>query len=201
MKNIFPIIAFISFISYSVQAQNIQLKSITEFNYSIGVPTGNLSDFISEVSPRGFSIAYKRAVAPNLYLGGEFGFNDFYEDFPYDTYTEGTASITGYQTRYNTSMPILLAADYIFQDNAKFKPYLGLGIGTIYNLREIDLGLFESSVDTWFFTIKPEAGIIFNINSYTGIKVGAKYYQTFDTKDIDAYSYFSFDIGFVLMHF
>ncbi|MDG3583799.1 outer membrane beta-barrel protein [Galbibacter pacificus] len=200
MKKLIAIIA-LCIATYSAKAQELQMESITSFNYSIGIPVGNLSDFISKVSPLGFSIDYKRAITPNIYVGGEFGMNNFYEERSYQTYTEGTASISGIQTRYNTSIPITITADYIYTANNQFKPYFGIGLGTVYNYREIDLGLFNSTINTWFFTIKPEAGVIFNLNSFTGIKLGARYFQTFNTKDIDAYSYFAIDVGFVLMHF
>ncbi|QLE00380.1 porin family protein [Galbibacter sp. BG1] len=200
MKKIATII-FLCSLGFGATAQEIQMKSITSLNYSIGVPTGNLNDFISRISGSGFSIDYKRMVAPNIYLGGEFGYNYFSEEKDYDTYTDETASISGIQTRYNTSVPITLTADYVFTDNSQFKPYIGLGIGTVYNNREVDLGLLTSAVDTWFFTLKPEAGIIYNLSSYTGIKVSSRYYQTFNNKDLDAHSYFAFDIGFVFMSF
>ncbi|MCM5661426.1 OmpW family outer membrane protein [Galbibacter mesophilus] len=200
MKKIITIIIF-CLVSLSLTAQSIQMKSIASINYSVGVPTGNLNDFISRVSGSGFSLDYKRMVAPNIYLGGELGYNYFSEEKGYNTYTEGTASVSGFQTRYNASIPMTITADYVFTDNSKIKPYVGLGIGTIYNNREVDLGLFASTVDTWFFTIKPEAGIIYNLNSYTGIKFSSRYYQTFDSKDLDGYSYLAFDIGFVFMTF
>ena len=187
--------------SMLAQELNLNFKSLMSFNYSVAVPVGNLGDFISKTSPRGFSFEYKKALTPNFYIGGETGFNNFYEDLGNGTFEKGTASITGYQTRYNTSLPFLVTADYFYQENDKFKPYLSLGIGTIYDNREVDLGLLTDSADAWFFAIKPEVGVLFNINSFSGIKIGAKYYQTFDARDLDAYSYFSFNIGYVLMRF
>ncbi|WP_224488973.1 outer membrane beta-barrel protein [Robertkochia flava] len=183
----------IALISNNILAQD----EYSAINYSVGIPASGMSDYIGKVSWLGTSLEYRKEVSSKLYVGFDIGFNSFYEDLDYGTFTQGTASITGNQNRSLFSMPILVGANYFFAVNEKFEPFVGFGLGTIYTGRETEFGIFADRTTTWFFAIRPEVGFMYRLNSSNGIKLAYKYNKTFDTKDLDEHSYMAIDLGWV----
>jgi opacity protein-like surface antigen len=165
--------------------------------YSIGFPSGSLSDYISETSFRGFGIDYKYVTPSNFAFGLDAGINTFYERKGYDTYTEETVTITGTQYHYTNSVPILASIAYYLAPDQMLNPYASLGIGTIYTRRDTDIGLYRSEINTWQFGLRPEIGIIYNFTPKFGVKVAGKYYQAFETNELGAQSYAALDVGLV----
>ncbi len=149
-------------------------------NYSMAFPTGDLSDFIDKPSFRGVSVDWRSTLAsnPNLALGFDFGWNVFYKKEAERAYTYQTATLYGTQYRYTNSFPMLGAVDYIW-DMDKLKPFAGLGIGTVFNVRDNDVGLYRFEDKTWHFALKPEIGLMYQVSPEMGFKVAAKYYQAF----------------------
>ena len=90
----------------------LQAQSNTYMTYSMGFGMGDLGNFISKTSFRGAAIDYRKLVQPNVGVGFNLGWNVFYEDKAFDTYTSGTESLSGRQFRYSNHIPMLLNADY-----------------------------------------------------------------------------------------
>ncbi|WP_224483831.1 OmpW family outer membrane protein [Robertkochia aurantiaca] len=197
MKSIIKIIVIPVFLILMTLSHLRAQEGYYGFNYSVGIPADGMSDYLSETGWGGASFEFRREIASHLALGFDIGFNNFYEELPYDTYTEGTVSITGLQNRKIFSLPITLTADYYFDFSDKFKAFAGLGVGTMYTDRETEFGLFVASDDVWFFVIKPELGLIFMVNDHNGIKFTGRYLKTFDTDVLDALSYATLDLGWV----
>jgi outer membrane protein len=193
MKKIILALAIVGFFTVSqVKAQ----ESIFALEYSVGFGTGDVKDFVSTVSWRGISMDYRYFVQPNVGVGFETGYNLFYEEKPYDTYTQGAQSLSGKQYRYLHMVPVLAAADYYFEPDGQFNPFIGLGIGTLYSYRDVDMGMFTMEDDAWQFAIRPEVGTTI----YTpGIDflVALKYNMAFKANDTEAQNYFSLNLGFV----
>ena len=82
MKKIF-LIAFVSLCSIGA----LYAQSNSAITYSIGFATGDLGDYIGQPSFRGITFDYHKMVQPNVGVGFSLGWNTFYEDKPYDTYT------------------------------------------------------------------------------------------------------------------
>ncbi|HEY5825932.1 MAG TPA: OmpW family protein, partial [Cyclobacteriaceae bacterium] len=154
-------------------------------------------DFISKPSFRGFTVDFRKLVQPNLGVGFELGWNTFYEDKAYDTYTVGTLSYSGKQYRYNNQFPALFAVDYYFQPEGKINPFAGLGLGTMYSIRYTDMGQLSLKQDAWHFLLRPEAGIIINANPNLSFAITGKYNYGFAAGDLEAQSFFALSFGFV----
>jgi len=122
---------------------------------------------------------YQKFIKPNISVGVNFAYSVFYEEKPYGSYNMGTATLTGYQYRYNNLFPMLVNGQYHFTSEGKIRPYLGLGIGTVYNLRNTDMGTWTIEENNWHFLMSPEAGVVVNVSPYVGIKVNAKYDNAF----------------------
>lgn len=193
MKKLF-IIAFIAlFVNLGVTKAQ---ESVVSVDWTIGFGMGDLGDYVEKASFRGFAFTYKWNFSnENLYAGLDLGWNAFYEDKDYDTYTYGTISVSGKQFRYTNHYPILVSVDYFFLPGEDFNPYVNFGLGTMYTLRRTDMGIFRVEQEAWHFAIKPEAGIIYNFNYSTGFKVGVKYLTGFKSGDLETQSYLMLDFG------
>jgi outer membrane protein W len=175
-----------------------QQKSNFVMSYSIAMPAGSLSDYISSTSFRGISLEYIQRVTEKLDLGVESGWNVFYERVDNKVYTEGTASISGVQYRYTHAIPIILGGKFNFGGGSKVKPYGGLGLGTIYLNRNTEFGLYILNTDTWQFAVRPELGIRYEYAPGRGMLFGLKYYSASGNDDLDGQSFFSLNLGIVL---
>lgn len=176
---------------------NMSAQYITNFSYSIGFPSGDLSNYISEPSLRGFSFGYSRFVKPNVTVGINLGWNVFYDEKEYNTYNQGTASLTGKQFRTNNSTPIMGNVNYYFKQSDKVNTYAGMGLGLIYNHRNTDMYVYTIEEKSWNFALQPEIGLEYKVDHRWAMSVAGKYYYCFESGDIQApISYFALNLGF-----
>jgi len=193
MKKIIAILIILVTANFGfVNAQD----SYTSVQWGISFGTGDLGEYVSKTSFRGFLFEYRGGVMnDNVAVGVDLGWNAFYEEKPYDTYTVGTASVSAKQWRYTNHYPILLSADYWFMPDSELNPYVNFGLGTMYSKRKTLMGTYIIYQDAWHFAIKPEVGLMYTVKNNTAIKLGAKYYTAFKSGDLETQSYFSISIG------
>jgi outer membrane protein len=163
--------------------------------YAVSFSTGDMHDYISAVSWRGILMEYRAPVKNNFLAGVDVGWNVFYERKDYDTYTIDTRSLSGVQYRYQNSVPILASFDYLISSENALKPYIGLGIGTLFSERATDMNLYRLEEKTWQFALKGELGILYEITYNTSVKFAAKYYTGFKTNTLDTQGYVSLSLG------
>jgi outer membrane protein W len=190
-KIILAFIIFIILVPGSIMAQ----QSYYSIQYQIGFPMGDLGDYISQSSFRGVTVEYHGYINDNVSAGVEVGWNVFYERKDYDTYTVGNESLSGIQYRYSNHIPILITGEYTFRPGESLNPYANLGLGTIYSRRNTDMGTFTLKEDAWHFALKPEIGVIYDMNISTGFKLAVKYYTGFSAGDLDTQSYLAISGG------
>ena len=179
-----------------IMAQN----SMMGVQYSVGFTTGDFNNFIGKVSPRGMSLDYHNLVTENLGVGFEIGWNHFWEETSYSTYTEGTMSLTGKQYRYCLATPFLVSVNYYFAPDEMINPFIGFGMGTEYTRNDIQMGLYSRSSDVFHFVMKPEIGVIINPGGNAGIYISGRYYDALKSGNIGKRSYITTNIG-LLWHY
>ena len=193
MKKIIFLTIFFSLLiatkSYGQQDKYISLQ------YAVSFGTGDLSDYISKTSWRGLLLEYRAPFKGNVLVGVDVGWNVFYEKKDYDTYTVGTESLSGIQYRYQNSVPVLASVDYMISSENTLKPYIGVGIGTLYSERATDMNLYRWQEKTWQFALKGELGLLYQVSYNTSVKFAAKYYTGFKTSTLDNQGYFSLSLG------
>jgi len=192
MKKIF-IIAIFSVLGMSVFAQS----SITALSYSIGFGTGDMHDYISKTSFRGFTIDYRKLVQTNVGVGVDIGWNVFYEEKPYDTYEYKDITYSAKQWRYSNHWPVLVAADYYMNPGEQISAFGGLGVGTMYTLQNTDMGAYTFEKDAWHFALRPEIGVLIQPAPGVGIMIASKYYYGFKAGDLPAQGLVTINVGFV----
>lgn len=196
MKNILLTFILLVGITSLSKAQN----SLFSFNYAVTVPMGNTSDFIDQASGRGFVFEYQKFINPHVTLGLEAGHTTLYKREDEKVYTEGTASLSGVQYRYQYSWPILATVNYYALRTELFRPYAGFGIGTMASHRKIDMGIFSSNKTHWQLAIKPEIGTLIQPNPNMAFRVGVKYLMGFESNDLAGQSNLNFNFGIVFIN-
>ena len=193
MKKIFFVLLLTGVIATTqVNAQG----NLFSIQYSVGFSTGDLKEFNSSASFRGMSLEYRHMMQPAIGVGFETGYNLFYDRMDYATYTQGTQSLSGIQYRYTHAVPVIAAFDYYLIPDTKYNPFVGLGFGTIYSSRDLDMGMFTMESDVWQFALRPQVGAIITTPA-ADLIIGAKYFSVFKAKDTDGQQYFTINVGLV----
>jgi outer membrane protein W len=193
MKKIFFVVLLTGIITATqVQAQD----SFYSIQYSMGFATGNLKEFNESASFRGMSFEYCYMMQPTIGVGLETGYNLFYDRLDYATYTQGTQSLSGIQYRYTHAVPVLAAFDYYLKPDTQFNPFVGLGVGTLYTYRDLDMGMFTLESDVWQFALRPQIGVLITTPS-ADLIVAAKYFSGFKANDTEGQQYFTINVGLV----
>lgn len=192
IKYIVSLLAFL-FITHLASAQ----QGMVSVKYSIGIPAADLGDYTGETSFRGIGLEYQHVIGSRIALGISGGLNTFYQR-EFTTLTEGTTSITGVQYRYTNNLPILATVSYFLAAERRFLPYVGLGVGTLYTLRDTRIGTISLDEDAWAFSLRPEIGAVYQVSEGFAIKAAATYIQAFETPELGSQSYGTIDVGVVL---
>ena len=184
----------------SLAWNNLSAQSLTTTSYSIAIPTGDLGEYISSASWRGLAFDYRKLVQPNLGLGFYAGWNVFYQEKPYDTYTLRNQSISGKQYRYTNSVPMMFATDYYFKPGGDLNPFIGAAIGGVYTQRATDMGIYRWEQEAFSFGVTPQAGFYYKLGTFAALSVAAKYNIVTKAGDFDAgQNYLSINIGYLFM--
>jgi outer membrane protein W len=192
MKKLIIVISIICFGSSLAKAQS----SLVAVSYSMGFGAGDMGTFNGNASFRGATFEYRKNIQPNVTLGFEVGWNVFYEAKPYDTYNNGTVSVSGKQYRYQNQVPLLVTANYYFSPGEKFNPFVGVGVGTMYSRRNTDMNLYTLEEQAWHFAVKPEVGFLYQLQPELAAFVAVKYYNGFQAGDFkQTQSYITLNIG------
>jgi outer membrane protein len=130
-------------------------------------------------------------------IGLELGWNVFYEEKGYGTYTTGNVDYSGKQWRYSNNAPILFTISYFKNPDENVTPFAGIGVGTMYSERRTTMGAYNFTGDGWHFELKPELGIMYNTEG-ASLALSAKYYYGFKAGDLPAEGFFTINVGFVV---
>ena len=171
-------------------------QNIYMLEYPVGVATGDLHDFINNPSFRGFNFGYRNMVDVNRAVGLDIGWQTFVEKKELATYYDGTAALTGVQYRYTNAFTASLQVDQVFCDGKDIRPFIGIGAGTAYFRRTLDMGLYRLEKDPWQFLIQPEAGVSLYLANGNALILSGNYYWGFETKELAAQSYTAISIAF-----
>lgn len=172
-----------------------QQDSYMSVQYSVSFGMGDMADYVSKASWRGILVEYRGYVNSQVFAGFDVGWNVFYEKKDYDTYTQGTESLSGIQYRYQNQVPILATVDYLIKNDGALRPYVGLGIGTMYSERATDMNLYRLKQNSWQFAVKGEVGMLYEVSYSSSIKLAVKYYNGFKTGKMDNQGYLSINLG------
>ena len=172
----------------------------TSLHYDVSIPLGNTTDFIGKASFRGVGFDFRRMLSPTIGVGMSFAWHTFYERKDYGTYVDGATSITGVQFRYLNVLPMHVNANYYLgEEGDAVRPFLGLGIGTIYGERKTTMGQYSYTTKTWQFSMQPEVGVLYQVQSDAYIFMAGKFTTPFKNTELDSQPFLSLNFGLAWM--
>lgn len=194
MKKIF-LAVLLGLFSLPMFAQQENNGALWSFTYDMAFPMGATKDYTGKASFRGMMLDGRGFVDNNITLGGNFGWNVFYEKADKETVEVDNITLTGTQYKYINAFPMFFNAAYYFNEGSYVRPYVAANIGVIYDIQRTDIGLYSFDYDNWKFAFAPEVGLAFQTDSGVGLMVNLRYNYGLETSDIDALSYLGLNIG------
>ncbi len=170
------------------------------FNYLIGFPTSSTGDFVDHsVSFRGLGFEWFSNPREGAKLSWGFAIRWQYYRNVQDSATfnyQGT-DITGRLYRAVDAIPLTLQLRYeVPQTSGKMFPYVGLGAGAIYGLRELAIGAITTKEIGWQFVLTPEIGARFKFQPKGGaLNLGLRYDGGFGTDSLKATTHLTVALG------
>lgn len=202
MKKILVIAILLFGLSPLLKAQMLNL------NYQISVPLGDIKDFTDKGSFRGADLEYHQFLGDYFSIGGAIGWNVFYHNLDHHTNdfrfqgNNNIYTITGNQYRYINTVPLMAIGRYYFTDNTtSVRPFVGLGIGTRWTEKRLEVGQYSSTISRWQFSFAPEVGMYVPLSDQIALNFGARY--SYGTRAahgrVPEFQSFTFNIGLILM--
>ncbi len=170
--------------------------------YDITFPSGDLKDFTNNESWRGITIEGRKFFGPQFSAGLSWAWRTFHENTDeLITFDGGAAS--GNQFRRFYISPILATFQLYMYDpwsNATILPYAGLGVGTYWIEKKLDMGVYTITDSNWHFGLAPEVGVMVPVG-YSSYLVAVFHYDyAFGRKDAGPYDFWGFKIGATFSH-
>jgi len=168
--------------------------------YSTGLPLGDQKTFTGgdggqSFSFRGATIEGRKILNESVSAGLSFGWQVFNRSGSL-TSTVGNLALTGNQFRYTNSFPMFANMHYYMGQAGAVRPYIGAGVGAIYEERRVDVNLYSIAQDTWHFAVAPEVGVVFPLGWVVRGVLSARYQYGFKADDFTPqYLTFSFGIA------
>ena len=197
MKNLF-ILSFLIVVSISALAQD----GYTSLHYDVSFGLGNTRDFINTPSFRGVGFDYRKMASANVGVGMSMAWHTFYERKDYATYSfdDGLTSLSGVQYRYLNALPLHISTNYYFgEEDAEVRPYLGLGVGTLFSERKTEMGQYAVTTTSWQFSLQPEVGVLYQVQSDAYLFLAGKFTTPFKNSDFNSQPFLSLNFGLAWM--
>ncbi len=109
---------------------------LTGLTYSISIPTGDTSEYISKTSFAGFSIDLRKFFSHNASVGFLVGWSAFEEETS-ETISRYVGDVSGEQSRLINSFPVMITTHYYLGEGREFRPFIGIGVGNVLFLSTI----------------------------------------------------------------
>jgi len=162
--------------AFSAQAQNeVQF----DVNYNINFPSGyDFHNMVQHPAYKGFTAGFSYAFDSCLRAGINVGYNDYYQKYPRQVYSQGPGSdISAVITNSIQQVPLLVTIDYSFMKRGVIRPYIGAGAGVNFITLDQYLGEFDNPVSSTRFALRGDAGISIPLSHWrsTAIRIGGSY--------------------------
>jgi hypothetical protein len=184
-------ILLLSLASFIVKGQD---ETVIFVNYLPGMTLGETANFTNNFSPRGVDFEVNKYLREDLSVGFVIAWNIFREKIVNETFDFREVLITGTQFRYLNTTPINLNVKKYFTGGER-TPYVGLGLGTSYTRKRVDIGVYTVSDEKWQFNVAPEVGMLIDVSRRNILSLKVKYNYSPKAGDFQSISYLSFGVG------
>jgi outer membrane protein W len=172
---------------------------LTGLTYSISVPTGKTSEYVSKTSFKGLSIDLRKFFSYNASVGFLVGWSAFEEETN-KTISTIRGDVSAEQSRLINSFPVMITTHYYLGEGREFRAFIGVGVGMYYFYHQLELVEENLESNKWHLGIAPEAGFVYLLESiYTFVNI--RYNYAFSAENeitgiSTSQSYLTFNIGF-----
>jgi hypothetical protein len=145
--------------------------------YSVGIPIGNFSNIVDEVSPRGWSVNILYGASDQLSIGLAAGFQDFYQKYSRTVLHEEGSDFSAVISNSVQTIPVMVKAKFLFAKEGVIRPFGAIAAGANFARYNKYYGQFVDSRSKVGFAAQPEAGIHIPVGAYknAGIEISAAY--------------------------
>lgn len=199
MKKSAFVIAFL--ISVATQAQDKYFIIALDAQQ----PFSNTS-WINDMSTRGIKLGYRVFINDKFSAGVELSSNAFDKYNPTQTIENPTGAITTDFFKYVYSNSAVVSGQYYLtqDENERFFPYAGLGLGATNNEYVMYYNIYEDQETQWGFLARPELGAVYRFNPRRSFGVMAAVHYNLSTNKSEKFGYnnfntLGFQLGLVLM--
>jgi hypothetical protein len=162
--------------------------------WSMGLGVGSSADFVNDFSFRGFTLEGRYWLRKDLTVGLLWAWQ-VQQEKERGTYTTDNLAITSTQLRWTDTVPIVATGHYYLDvGNDRVLPFAGLGLGTAWTRRELDIAFTSLVKDGWHFAFMPEVGVTFPRGS-GGFMVSTRFFYAVESNEAPAEAWFSFNVG------
>jgi hypothetical protein len=160
-------------------------------NYEMLFPTGDTSNFIEEMSFRGFGFEGRWFNSRNTSIGYSFDWNVLHESTDRPV-TVGNATVSGVQDRTINTFPLLVTGHYYMGPENMF--FVGGGAGFYYEEQRWDIGIFAFDSEMWHLGLAPEIGVSYEIGYDTRAVLALRYNYGLEASD-STLTYWTLKLG------
>jgi len=157
--------------------------------------------WIEDVSFSAGKLGYRGFIRPDFSAGLDIGWANFDQYEPTSTKQNPTGAITTDYFHYIYSYSAVVSAQYYFkpEDEDRFFPYAGLGLGANTNEYVLYYNIYEDAERSWGFLARPEIGILFRFTERSSLGIMAALHYDYSTNQSEKFNYGNFSsIGFQL---
>ncbi len=187
------IIAFaIALVPLSDAYAQIGMGSVT---WDVSGALGDQGDFVDAISYRGFGLEGRSYLSRHFTVGLSFDWQVFDHQTSELIELEG-GTLSGKQYRYINAFPILANLHLYAGDVHDFRIYLGAGVGAMYIMERLQIGLATIEDNDWYFGGAPEMGFLIPFSEMYFLVEGRVYYAVRSLDDTeDARMWWTAKIG------
>lgn len=170
-------------------------------------PVSN-TGWIEDVTMSAGRIGYRGFIRHNFSAGLDLGWANYDQYKPRITIENATGAITTDYFNYIYSYTGIVSGQYYFkeEDEERFFPYAGLGIGAATNEYVLYYNIYEDAERSWGFLARPEAGLLYRFSERSSLGIMAAVHYDYSTNKSQKFGYknfsaLGFQIGIMAMTF
>ena len=149
------------------------------FSYNVNFPAGtDFKALVDKPAFKGFTAGFAYPIIDRLRVGLSFGYNDYYQKYPRQVYSNGPGSdISAVLSNSIQQMPLLATVDYTILKEGFIRPYVGAGFGINFISFDQYLGEFDNPVSFTKLAARGELGILIPLSNYssTALRIGGSF--------------------------
>ena len=161
--------------------------------WSTGIAIGDSHEFTPKYGFIGFNGEVMYHLASSITVGVASGYQLFTGQVR-ETIESDNAAINAYQFRYLDVVPIFAVGRYYLDISNDLTLTGGLGLGTVYTNRVVDISIVAVHEDTWHFGLAPQIGVLVHTPGPDGV-VDVKYTYAPGGSEVPTEMWFSAEIG------